>query len=349
MTQGFAMDVDSIVAEELQALKTDLETQIAAIVGGGDPEVITQLQTDLAAVQDSLATIQTDMAFKAEQSDIDTAVAGLASTTTVNSQLGTKADTSAVNAALAAKADASALTSGLAGKVSTATYDAFVSATNTAIAAKASQTAVDAITTAMGTKADTSAVNTALALKADASALASGLAAKLNQVANSVNVSPTQFQMKIVRVGDATDDSTWANVFELWWTPNGGSPKLVGWYNEFGEWRGMPGKTNTVPWRLFVKDLIADAGHTGNMMEVTDHREGTRTALFAVGSDGSITTLANLTVGGNATVAGTLVVTGRVTGANLMDFKGSYASAPSTVGWAAGAFWWLTTGETTLP
>jgi hypothetical protein len=341
--QGFAVDVDSIVADELEALRADLETQIAAIVGGGDPTLITDLQADVAAVTTAMELLQADMAAKAEQSDIDSAVAGLAVAATVNTQLGTKADTSAVNAALAAKADASALTSGLAGKVSTATYDAFVSATNSAIAAKASQAAVDAISTAMGTKADTSTVNSALALKADSSALVSGLAAKLNQVAASVNVSPTQFQMKIVRVGDATDDSTWSNMFELWWTPNGGASKLVGWYNEFGEWRGLPGKTNTVPWRLFVKDLIADTNHTGNMMEVTDHREGTRTALFAVGSDGSITTLANLSVGGDATI------TGKVSAVNHMDFKGFFSSAPSTTGWAAGAFWYLTTGETTLP
>lgn len=352
---GFAEDVDRIAADDLAALQADLEEQIAAVAGGGDPQVIIDMQEALAAMQidvdtaTSTATAASSaVAAKASTGYVDSAVAAKADTSYVDAEVATRASAASMTTALAAKADASAVTTALAAKANTSDLNAKadVSAMNTALALKADASTV---TTALAAKADAAATTTALGLKADASALTSGLAGKLNLIANTVNVDPQSLQMKIVRVGDATDDSTWKNLFELWWTPNGGASKLVGWYNEFGEWRGLPGKTNTVPWRLFVKDLVADAAHTGNMMEVTDHREGTRTALFSVGSDGSIVTMANLTVGGNATVAGTLAVTGRVTGVNLMDYKGAFSSPPSTTGWAAGAFWYDTTNETIRP
>jgi peptidoglycan/xylan/chitin deacetylase (PgdA/CDA1 family) len=142
MAEGFAYDVDKILADNLLELKNDLEAQIAGVVGGGDPEVVTQLQNDVAAIETALADLNVDLANKAEQSDLVSGLAVKANTTDVNSALGTKADTSAVNAALTLKADATTLTSGLAGKVSTATYDAFVTATTNALAAKATITAL---------------------------------------------------------------------------------------------------------------------------------------------------------------------------------------------------------------
>lgn len=330
--QGFASDIDLIVADNLLELKNELEAMIGDIVGGGDPGVITAIQADIAAIESTLGTMGTTLSGKATTGYVDSAVAGKADTSDVNASLATKANTSYVDSELALKAGASATTSALAGKVSQATYDAFVSANATALIGKAAASDLTALTGTVST--NSGAITT----------LTSGLAAKLNKVGDTANVAPTELQIKVVRVGDATATSGWKNLFELWYTPNGGTSRIVGWYNEFGEWRGMPGNTNTVPWRLFVKDLIADADHTGNMMEVTDHREGTRTALFAVDSSGNIMTLGNVTAGGN------VVATGTVTGSNIgKPIKGAYSAAPSTAGWAADSFWWLTTGETTLP
>lgn len=154
MAQGFDQDVTSVVADSLLALKVDLEAQIAAIVGGGDPEVITQLQADVDALETALADLASDVSTKAEQSDVSSALGSKADTTTVNSQLGAKADTSTVNAALNLKADATALSSGLAGKVSQATYDAFVTATNNALALKATATALAALDSATDGRLD---------------------------------------------------------------------------------------------------------------------------------------------------------------------------------------------------
>jgi hypothetical protein len=155
MSEGFAYDVDKILADNLLALKDDLEAQIAGVVGGGDPQVITDLQNDVAAVETALADLNVNIANKAEQSDLVAGLAVKANTIDVNSALGAKADTSTVNAALALKADTSALTSGLAGKVSQATYDTFVTATENALAAKATVAALAAVDSAADARLDT--------------------------------------------------------------------------------------------------------------------------------------------------------------------------------------------------
>jgi hypothetical protein len=64
--------------------------------------------------------------------------------------------------------------------------------------------------------------------------------------------------------------------------------KITGYFNEYGELRAVPGKTNTVPLRIFTKAIPGDPAHTVNMFEVMDDRN-TRTLLMGVDSLGNIT------------------------------------------------------------
>lgn len=333
MSQGFAQDVDQIVADNLASLQQMLEDEIAGMATGGDPTVITNIQADIDALQTAQADVAAQVADKADTADvtaaISTAVAPKADTATVNTQLGTKADTSAVNAALALKADLTALTSGLAGKVSQSTYDAFVSATNASLATKASSTSVTDLSTTVSGQAT------------DISNLTSAIAAKLTAIGAVTDLTPGQMAVKYVVHGDATATTTWSNRWEMWYTPNGGASRLVAWFNEYGELRLIPGNSNTVALRIYNKATAAEGDHTGYVFEIVDHQDGTRTTV--AGFDGLGNMLAK------AITATSMTLSGNIAAANHMDFKGVYAAAPSTTGWAANAFWWLTTGETTLP
>ena len=63
------------------------------------------------------------------------------------------------------------------------------------------------------------------------------------------------------------------------------------WLNEYGEFRGIPAKSNTVAGRFFAaKDAtdLAARSATTPVFEVTDQRDGTRTTIFAVYHDGSM-------------------------------------------------------------
>jgi hypothetical protein len=80
------------------------------------------------------------------------------------------------------------------------------------------------------------------------------------------------------------------NRFQVFFKAVGGIRNLVTWINEYGELRSLPAKTNTVGLRVFAaKDaagLIARSATTP-VMEVTNQRDGTRTTIFAVYSDGA--------------------------------------------------------------
>lgn len=63
------------------------------------------------------------------------------------------------------------------------------------------------------------------------------------------------------------------------------------WFNEYGEFRGMPAKSNTVAGRFFAAvdaTALAARSATTPVFEVTDQRDGTRTTIFAVYHDGSM-------------------------------------------------------------
>lgn len=108
----------------------------------------------------------------------------------------------------------------------------------------------------------------------------------------------------ITVVDDGTATSGWPNRWEWKFDPLVGSAFLVCWNNEYGEWRGTPAKTNTVPWRLHTKNNSADSAHTVNMMEVQVARDDA-TSLFA------------LNTGGSLTLAGTVSAAAPSTGSHL--------------------------------
>src|SRR5690606_34597521 len=76
--------------------------------------------------------------------------------------------------------------------------------------------------------------------------------------------------------------------------PNGGSAHSTTWFNEYGEYRGTPGKSNTVGWRLFTKASGSAPAHTGDVWQIQDDRDN-RNVL--VGIDGS----GNLVIAGSVT------------------------------------------------
>jgi hypothetical protein len=86
-------------------------------------------------------------------------------------------------------------------------------------------------------------------------------------------------------VNDGTDSSAWVNREEFYYdnTVGGGAPKLTSFKNEYGEYRGVPAKHTTVPWRLFEKNASGDTSHDNDvpMIEIMDDR-GTRTSLFSI-------------------------------------------------------------------
>jgi len=86
-------------------------------------------------------------------------------------------------------------------------------------------------------------------------------------------------------VNDGTASSGWVNREEFYYdnTVGGGAPKLTSFKNEFGEYRGVPAKHNTVPWRLFERNASSDTAHDASvpMLEIMDDR-GTRTSLWSL-------------------------------------------------------------------
>lgn len=135
--------------------------------------------------------------------------------------------------------------------------------------------------------------------------LVTALAAKLGFKGNTYSLTdPTNDQVASVTIeGDGTSQSAWVNRLEWLFRPNGGTAKLVSWFNEYAEFRVTPAKSNTVAFRAFGKTAPADPAHTGPVLEVQDDRT-TRTSLWSVDAEGDMAT-------------GAITAAGAVTAANL--------------------------------
>lgn len=207
---GYNSEDDSArtaVAGQIAAVQTALQSQINSLSGGGDPEVITALQTAVDALEASQATLSTAVAGKADAAATTASLAARATVTALTDGLAAKATTTALSAlsdtvsglsaALAGKASTTALSDGLATKASTTSVSdlsavvadkADATATTAALALKADTAAMisalagkastTSLTDGLAAKADASALTSGLAAKADTSALTSGLAAK---------------------------------------------------------------------------------------------------------------------------------------------------------------------------
>ena len=101
-------------------------------------------------------------------------------------------------------------------------------------------------------------------------------------------------RLAVIRIeNDGTDTAVWPNRVEFHYVHNPidfpAVTRLTSFFNEYGEFRTIPAKGATVPFRLFLKAQPADDDHNAGvpMFEIMDNR-GDRNRLFAIHNDGSI-------------------------------------------------------------
>lgn len=93
----------------------------------------------------------------------------------------------------------------------------------------------------------------------------------------------------------------------VFWMETGNNTNVfrrTGYFNEYGELRVSPGRSNTVPLRVFTKEQASDpARNMGTaLIQAMDNRDD-RNELFAVMPDGSVTTVGDIDATGNITAA----------------------------------------------
>jgi hypothetical protein len=185
-----------------QALLTTHTLQLAAhdLLLTSHTSLLTTHSLLLAQKMDA-ANVYTKAEVDASLAAQDTQIAAKANASDMNSALALKADTTAVNAGLALKADAA--------NVYTRTeVDASQLAQNNAIAQKADTSAVN---TALAAKANTTDMNTALALKADTASVYT----KTEMDASLAGKSPTDHSHNLQGLGGAVTDAQVPNTITI--------------------------------------------------------------------------------------------------------------------------------------
>ncbi len=86
---------------------------------------------------------------------------------------------------------------------------------------------------------------------------------------------------------DNTSTASWPNRLAFFFKPFGGSSNLVSWFNEYGELRVTPAKSNTVAVRIFGQNSAAPNTHSGALFEVQDNRVD-RLTVFSVNQSGDV-------------------------------------------------------------
>jgi hypothetical protein len=123
---------------------------------------------------------------------------------------------------------------------------------------------------------------------------------------------------------DGTATAGWPNRWEWLYKPAAGVAALVQWVNEYGEWRGIPAKANTIAWRLFTKDVATSPARTyANVAEVQDDRT-TRTILWAIRNTGGIFAK------GDSDFGGTVTAVGKVSAPNIGSKVSVGTTAPAS-------------------
>lgn len=143
--------------------------------------------------------------------------------------------------------------------------------------------------------------------------LPSDLAAKV-PISASYSSDPGVPRMKVVN--SYTINTGSSNQTEVWT-----GATLTGWTNEWGGYRCRVPDSENYDAGLRI---IAASTQTGKLMQVQNSAR--TTDWFFIDKDGSIYTIATLSVGGNATIAGNLTVTGNISAANLSGGAGSFGN-----------------------
>jgi hypothetical protein len=105
---------------------------------------------------------------------------------------------------------------------------------------------------------------------------------------------PTNDQVFEIEIDDdSSSTASWSNRLAFYFK-TGGVARLTSWFNEYGEFRVQPGKSNTVAFRVFGQEDDATT-HTGYLVEVCDNRVA-RTTMFSVDQDGNVTIAGDVTL-----------------------------------------------------
>ena len=106
-------------------------------------------------------------------------------------------------------------------------------------------------------------------------------------IAPEINLAANAELSEITVIDDGSATSGWPDRLAFKFHPQGGDPNNTSWFNEYGEFRVTSAKPNTVPLRLFIKNLPTDPAHTNNMFEIQDDRV-TRGVIVAIDTAGNI-------------------------------------------------------------
>ena len=93
---------------------------------------------------------------------------------------------------------------------------------------------------------------------------------------------------------DGSPTGSWPNRLTFKYQPDGGSAVLVSWFNEYGEFRVQPAKSNTVAFRIFGQEDNATT-HSGDLLQICDNRVN-RGVVFAVDQSGNVTIAGDVTL-----------------------------------------------------
>ena len=288
------------------------------------PDVITQLQSvgitpsDQAKL-DGIASGATANASDAQLRDrtTHTGTQPITTITNLQTELNAKASTADVTSGLATKADTADLaTVATSGNYNDLTNRPTIPAAQVNADWNASTGAAQILNKPtipdVSGFATTAALTSGLSGKADVAVLSelvpssrtiSGkpLTTDVTLNASDVGALPSSFSItepaeqtwaNVTIADDGSSSSSWPDRFRVVFAPQAGTSRTTFWLNEYGEFRGMPGKDNTVAGRFFA--ALDTAGYAARsstvpVLEVTDQRNGTRTTIFGVYKGGRVT------------------------------------------------------------
>ena len=178
--------------------------------------------------------------------------------------------------------------------------------------------------------------NTSDANKPVSTAQQTALNAKISLGGTTALAPQTATVHTFTIVDDNSSSGTWPDRLGFRYDDTAHADHYTSWFNEFGELRIIPAKTNTVAFRIFTKDVTASTSHDAGIpvFEIVYNRD-VRTPYHEMYSNG------NFYHSGAGTVGGALAVTGDVTAPNIGEKVVTWAtgSEPSLTGVPDGTLW----------